>query len=152
MIQDDYEPLPDAAGDAVAELAADLHIAVMRLARRLRAERRADIGSTQLGTLASVVRSGPVPMSELAAAEGVRGPSMTRTVACLEGEGLVSRTIDPADGRRVLVAATVAGESFIADIRRARRAWLAERLAHVPEADRQVLGRAAVLLSELVQQ
>ncbi|MFI0434045.1 MAG: MarR family winged helix-turn-helix transcriptional regulator [Candidatus Nanopelagicales bacterium] len=152
MIEDDYTPLPANDTDPVAELAADLHIAVMRLARRLRAERRADIGSTQLGTLASVVRAGPVPMSELAAAEGVRGPSMTRTVACLEAEGLVSRAVDPDDGRRVLVVATDEGEAFIADVRRARRAWLADRLARVPEADRELLGRAAVLLSELVRQ
>ncbi len=82
-------------------LSADLRISVMRLARRLRAE-RADHGLTlnQMSVLAVLDRHGPLTPSELAAHEGIRPPSMTKTVQCLLEGGYVDRTPTRSTGGR----------------------------------------------------
>ncbi len=113
-------------------LAADLHIAVMRLARRMRAEREEGLTSTQISTLASLVRTGAQPISALAAHERVKAPSMTRTVSTLESAGLVTRGPSADDARLVMVRATPAGEQVIGRIRQARRDWLGQQLAELP--------------------
>lgn len=143
----------DARGDAVevAAVAADLHVAVLRLARRLRTEWTEELTSTQLGTLGLLVRQGPMPISTLAGLEGVRAPSMTRTVTNLEGLGLVRRRSDPSDARVVVVEATDAGHDAVARIRRARRAWLTQQLAELPAADMASLRAAAPILMALAE-
>src|SRR5918999_109825 len=91
---------------AQAELASRLRLVVARLARRLRRETESDVSPSQISALSSIARLGPLTLGELSAAEGVRPPTMTRVVACLEEAGLVSRTVDPADRRVAHVAAT----------------------------------------------
>ena len=131
-------------------LASSLRLAVMRLARRMRSE-RADTSLTlsQLATLATLERHGPLTPRELAAAERVQPPSMTRLLASLEGEGLVTRTGHPTDGRQVLVAASPEGIALIREDRRRRDAWLAQRLRELAPEDREVLRRAAEVLDRL---
>ncbi len=85
-----------------------MRVSVMRLARRLRNERRRHTSSrlTQLAVLGTLERHGPLTPRELAAHEKVQPPSMTRSLAGLEERGLVAahrRT--PSDGRQVLVVA-----------------------------------------------
>jgi DNA-binding MarR family transcriptional regulator len=131
-------------------LASALRLAVMRLARRMRAE-RADTSLTlsQLAALATLERSGPLTPRELAAAERVQPPSMTRLAASLEAGGLVTRTAHPSDGRQVLLAASPAGTALLREDRRRRDAWLAQRLAELAPEDRDVLCRAAAVLDRL---
>ena len=88
---------------------------VMRLARRLRLERSGnDLTLTQLSALGTLHRLGPHTIGELAAAENVKPPSMTRTVNCLEELGLVSREAHETDGRQVVVALTAKAEAVLA--------------------------------------
>ena len=131
-------------------LASSLRLAVMRLARRMRSE-RADSSLTlsQLAALATLERHGPMTPRELAAAERVRPPSLTRLSASLEAEGLVTRTDHPTDGRQVLLAVTDAGVALLREDRRRRDAWLAQRLLELDADDRDVLRRAAGLLDRL---
>ncbi len=131
-------------------LASALRLAVMRLARRMRGE-RADTSLTlsQLAALATLERSGPLTPRELAAAERVQPPSMTRLAASLEAAGLVTRTAHPSDRRQVLLAASPAGTALLHEDRRRRDAWLARRLAELPPEDREVLRRAAAVLDRL---
>ncbi len=131
-------------------LASALRLAVMRLARRMRSE-RADtaLTLTQLATLATLERHGPLTPRELAAAERVTPPSMTRIAASLEGAGLATRTDHPSDGRQVLLAASPAGVALLREDRRRRDAWLSQRLRELDPADRDVLRRAAELLDRL---
>ncbi len=99
-----------------AALASSLRISVMRLARRLRLERDSDdLTLNQLAVLGTLDRSGPLSVGELAGIEKVKPPSMTRTVACLEEAGLVTRRPHDTDGRQVVVELTADGP------RRARR-------------------------------
>ena len=131
-------------------LASSLRLAVMRLARRMRSE-RADSSLTlsQLAALATLERHGPMTPRELAAAERVRPPSLTRLSASLEAAGLVTRTDHPTDGRQVLLAVTDAGVALLREDRRRRDAWLAQRLLELDADDRDVLRRAARLLDRL---
>ncbi|TAL17935.1 MAG: MarR family transcriptional regulator [Frankiales bacterium] len=131
-------------------LASALRLAVMRLARRMRAERpESDLSLTQLSALAVLERQGPLTPRELAAAERIRPPSMTRVVAALEAAGLVTRTDHPTDGRQVLLAASPAGAALLREDRRRREAWLAQRLRDLDADDREVLRRAAAVLDRL---
>lgn len=131
-------------------LASSLRLAVMRLARRMRSE-RADTSLTlsQLAALATLERHGPLTPRELAAAERVQPPSMTRLLAHLEAAGLVTRTDHPTDGRQVLLAASPEGVALLREDRRRRDAWLAQRLAELSDEEREVLRRASEVLDRL---
>lgn len=132
------------------QLAASLRIAVMRLARRLRAERvENDLTLSQLSALASIDRHGPVTLGALAAHERVQPPSMTRMVGSLADRGLVTRVPHQVDGRQVLVAITDAGRDLLEEDRRRREAWLALRLRDLTPAEIAVLRKAAPILEEL---
>jgi DNA-binding MarR family transcriptional regulator len=133
-------------------VAADVHVAVMKLARRLRSEWTEQLTPTQLSALGLLVREGPMPISALAKREGVKAPSMTRTVTNLEQQALVQRASDVTDARVVLVSATAAGAAAVERIRQARRAWLADQLAALPPDDLRVLRDAAVILGEVAAQ
>jgi DNA-binding MarR family transcriptional regulator len=134
-----------------AGLASALRISVMRLARRIRNERESDgLSLSQLAVLGTLSRSGPTTAGELAAAEKVKPPSMTRTVGCLEELGLVTRRPHDTDGRQVVVELTDAARDVI-EVDRARRdAWLAQRLDELKPAERELLRRVAPVLERLV--
>lgn len=134
-------------------LASALRLSVMRLARRMRSERAdTSLTLTQLAALATLERHGPLTPRELAQAERVQPPSMTRVAASLEAAGLVTRTDHPTDGRQVLLAASPAGFALLREDRRRREAWLAQRLRALGPADREVLERAAVVLDRLASE
>jgi DNA-binding MarR family transcriptional regulator len=125
----------------------------MRLARRMRSERPDDsLTLTQLAALATLERHGPLTPRELAAAERVTPPSMTRIAASLEAAGLATRTDHPSDGRQVLLAICPAGVALLREDRRRREAWLAQRLRELDPADRDVLRQAAAVLDRLAGQ
>ena len=136
--------------DEASRLAPDLQVAVMRLARRLRAE-RTDHGLTltQLSVLASLQRHGPLTPGQLAAHEKVRPPSMTRTLAALTEAGLVTRRVSPDDARSVLVDLAPPAHDLLTADRALRRAWLAERLAELEPQERAALARATDLMERL---
>ena len=131
-------------------VASALRLAVMRLARRLRGERSdSSLSISQIAALSTLERSGPLTPRELAAAERVQPPSMTRIASSLEAAGLVTRTDHPSDGRQVLLAASPTGVALVREDRRRRDAWLAQRLHGLPADDLEVLRRAAVVLERL---
>jgi DNA-binding MarR family transcriptional regulator len=80
---------------------------------------------TSISTLATLDRTGPRRITDLAVVQGVSQPSMTTLVSGLERAGLVERRGDPADRRVALVAVTEAGTASL----RARRSAGAESMA-----------------------
>lgn len=133
------------------ELASELAVAVMRLARRLRAESPNDeLTPTQLATMATLDRLGAQRVGDLAQRERVKAPSMTRTVARLHEVGYVERATDPADARLVIVGLTDRGRKVLAVHRSARRAWLNSRVQELDEHDRRVLSEACQVMSRMV--
>lgn len=135
-----------------AELASRLRLVVTRLARRLRTQLPGELSPSQLATLSSVERLGPLTLGELSNAERVKPPTMTKIVACLEEQGLVSRTVDPKDRRVARVRATRAGLRFLEGSRQQKDAYLAERLRALDPADRVALERAAEVLERLLEE
>lgn len=137
---------------ADAALASSLRISVMRLARRLRLERSGDDRTlNQLAVLGTLDRRGPQSVGQLAALEKVKPPSMTRTVACLEQAGLVTRRPHDRDGRQVVVDLTPAARQVLADDRRRRDVWLAQRLGVLEPDELELLQRVAPLLERLAE-
>ena len=140
-----------AADDATA-LADRLHSAAIHLLRRLRREDDASgLSAPRLSALSVVVFGGPLTLGELAAAEQVRPPTMSRIVSALEREQLVVREPDPTDGRIVRVRATPGGERRLHAGRARRVAALAERLGALPPAERETLGRAIEVLERVAK-
>lgn len=135
------------------ELASALRIGVMRLARRIRNERSGnDLTLTQLSALGTLHRFGAQTIGELAIAENVKPPSMTRTVNFLEEVGLVSRSAHESDGRQVVVALTAMAEAVLHEDRRRRDAWLKAHLAELTEAERELLRRVSPLLTRMAHE
>ena len=136
-----------------AGLASELRLAVMRMRRRLAGERHPDneLSINQMGVLGVLARRGEMTVGELAAAEKVQPPSMTRTVNCLVESGDVLKRPHESDGRQVVVAISEQGQARVAADRVRRDAWLARRLDELSPEDREVLHRAAALLESLAQ-
>ncbi len=82
-------------------------------------QRPRDLSLTALSTLATIERTGPRRLGDLAVSEGVTQPSMSALVSQLEGLGLADRQTDPNDGRVVRVAITPAGREHLSALRRA---------------------------------
>lgn len=132
-------------------LASSLRVSVARLNRRLRTEdvvdRQVSVGG--LAVLALLSREGERTIGQIAAAERVQPPSMTRTVSCLEDDGYVERQPHPTDGRQVVVRLARRGEELLDAERRRRDAWLARRLRELTAEERAVLRQAAPILEKL---
>ena len=146
-------PTTAAVARTDAGLAAELRVGVMRLRRRLAAERHPDndLSLGQMAVLGLLFRHGDQTVGDLARLEHVQPPSMTRTVTCLEGDDLVVRRPHATDGRVVIVSLTERGRAVVLADRRRRDAWLAVQLTHLTPAERDVLRRAAPLLDRLSQ-
>lgn len=125
-----------------------------RLTRRLRSERDPDnelLPVGQLSVLGLLNRYGDRTVGELAALERVQPPSMTRTVNCLDEGGYVVRRKSESDGRQVVVALSEKGKQTLANDRRRRDAWLAQRLRELTPQERSVLREAAPIIERLAQ-
>src|SRR5215467_9980932 len=110
------------------ETADKLHSAAIHLLRRLRVrDRESGIGPAQLSALSVLVFGGPRSLGELADAEQVRPPTMSRIVSGLERGGLIKRHATE-DGRRVRLAATAKGTKILWEGRQRRVASLANAL------------------------
>ena len=145
-------PTQTRATTATLELASELRVGLMRLTRRLRAERPDEgLTLTQLAVLGTLDRHGAMSSGELAEHEKVRPPSMSRTVASLEELALVTRLPHPTDRRQVLVSVTPDGLDLLRKDRRRREAWLADRLTSLTPDERQLLHDVTPLLERLAK-
>lgn len=133
-----------------ADVADRLHSAAIHLLRRLRAEDSASgLTAPRLSALSVIVFAGPLTLGELADAEQVRPPTISRLVKELEVEGLVERLPDPVDGRVQRIRTTERGHRLLQEGRARRVAALARDLEALPDPDLAVLARAASLLENL---
>jgi DNA-binding MarR family transcriptional regulator len=140
------------ADTSLTDVAAKLRLAIVRTSRRLRQEAAVDSGRltpTSTATLATIERFGPLTPSEAAQIESVQRPTMTRTLGCLEREGLIERTPDPADGRSSLVAVNAAGRERLRRLRGRKNAYLARRMRGLAAEEVATLERAAELLDRI---
>jgi DNA-binding MarR family transcriptional regulator len=132
-----------------ASLAVELRMAIMRTSRRLRVEATTKSITAGQFTVLALPGHGPLTLRELADAEHVQAPSMTRTVNGLEAAGLVNRLPHPSDGRQVLAELTAAGREVLTDTRQRRNEWLEKRLAKLSNEERKTLREAAEILQKM---
>lgn len=133
------------------ETADKLHSAAIHLLRRLRVrDRESGIGPAQLSALSVLVFGGPRSLGELADAEQVRPPTMSRIVSGLERSGLVKRHATE-DGRRVRLEATAKGTKILWEGRQRRVESLAAALASLDQADAARLRELVELLPEIAR-
>lgn len=143
------EPAPSVDPSAVATR---LNGAAILLIRRLNRDDAAlGLSSTRLSALRVLVFGGPRTLGQLADAEGVTAPSMTRLVTAMERDGLVARSRSATDGRLVIVSATKAGADLLHRGGDQRVDALAGLVADLPLADQRCLEAAAGILETLLR-
>jgi DNA-binding MarR family transcriptional regulator len=138
----------------LADSAALLRLVIVRTGRRLRQEAASEatgLTPTSTSALATIERHGPLTPSELARIERVKRPTVTRTLGCLDREGLIERTPDPADGRSALVSVSAAGRERLRRLRGRKNAYLARRMRALSDADVATLERAATILEGMLE-
>jgi len=141
------EPTPPLSAEA-----SQLRSAIVRLSRRLRNERAVDsMSDGQLAVLGILKVHGTHTLGELADRERVSAPSMNRTVNCLEEVGLVSRTPDEADRRKVNIALTAAGIAVVEETLRRRDAWLEDALLELSGDERRRLRDAVDVIARMAE-
>jgi DNA-binding MarR family transcriptional regulator len=104
------------------------HLAI-RLLRSLRAVDEAHgFAGPRASALSVLVFRGPQSLGELAAAEGVKPPTMSRLVKAMQHEGLVASEVAAGDQRRVRIAASAKGRRLMLRARERRLAAIAKLL------------------------
>jgi DNA-binding MarR family transcriptional regulator len=142
--------LPPAANPT--EVADQLHSAAIHLLRRLRVrDPESGVGPAQLSALSVLVFAGPKSLGELAGAEQVRPPTMSRIVAGLQRAKLVRRHATD-DGRRVRLEATPKGVSLMWESRQRRVESLTNVVEALNENEKRQLQDAVALLRQVIRQ
>ncbi|HUC23231.1 MAG TPA: MarR family winged helix-turn-helix transcriptional regulator [Streptosporangiaceae bacterium] len=129
--------------------AARLRVAVLRLSRRLRKHELAGLTPSQLSTLSSVGKSGPVRLGDLAAAERIAPSTLTRLVNVLEDRGYLVRKPAPDDARAYLVTVTDRGNEVLGRIREEATSMLTDILTTLTPEQLAALDAALPALEQL---
>lgn len=145
-----FAPTEPRAETAVADR---LHSAAIHLLRRVRKQDVATgEGPARLSALSVLVFSGPKTLGELAAAEQVKPPTMSRIVDGLTRSRLVKVTSDPHDGRRMHIRATAKGTRLLQKGRQLRIAYLASHLKLLTNEELARLGEAVEILEKVLEE
>lgn len=132
-------------------LADQIHSAAIHLLRKLRREdAHSGLNAPRLSALSVIVFAGPVTLGDLAAAEQVRPPTMTRIVDALAEQRLVTRSKSAQDGRSTHVAATPAGRRLLMQGRERRVRALATQIESLDARERATLHEATEILKRIV--
>ncbi|MEV8515335.1 MarR family transcriptional regulator [Dactylosporangium sp. NPDC051484] len=133
--------------------AAALQVAVGRLVRRLRQTHvPGQMTLSEASVLSRLDRDGAATPGELAAGDRVKPQAMGVTLQALEQRGLVARSPDPGDGRRVLMSITDEGRRLFTDRRSLKTHALAEAIGRLDDDERRALTEATRLLDRLAEQ
>ena len=139
--------------DAVAQVADRLHSAAIHLLRRVRKQDTATgEGPARLSALSVLVFGGPTTLGQLAAAEQVKPPTMSRIVAGLKRSGLVDIVTDRKDARRLQIRATAKGSRLLHQGRRRRIEYLAEHLEMLSAKEQESLRQVVEILERLLSE
>ena len=135
-----------------AQVALLIRESITKVNRRLRQTRPlGDMTIAQISAMLSLETAGAMTPRELAEAERVQPPTITRIIARLEERGLIQRTPHPTDGRQVILAPSPAGRQVLTEYQRVRDEWLAQRVARLSAEERNTLHRAAEILTRIAK-
>ncbi len=134
------------------QVADRLHSAAIHLLRHARQQDGLALqGPARLSALSVLVFAGPMALGQLAAAEQVKAPTMSRIVAGLKRAGLVKIETEVKDARRIRVTATPKGRNLLQKARLRRIQLLAETLSGLGESELKTLLTAADLMERAVR-
>jgi len=134
------------------DIAARLHSSAIRLLRSLRREDDGSgLSAPRLSALSVIVFGGPMSLAELAAAEQVKPPTMSRIVDALVERGLVTRIAKPGDRRSVEIEATREGRQLLDAGHERRVAALVARLRSLADSERRALARGVEILERVTR-
>jgi DNA-binding MarR family transcriptional regulator len=155
------EPVLDGRGLALAADAGSgddaeidvtrLRVALARLSRRLRRHELAGLTPTQLAALATIGKTGPMRLGDLAAVEGIAPSTLTRLVTALEEAGYVRRCADPSDARASTLSITAHGQDALERIRTENTLMLTASLELLTPEQRSALAAALPVLEQLAE-
>src|SRR6185437_9175779 len=91
-------------------------------------------------------------LGQLAAAEQVKPPTMSRIVTGLEESRLAQRLTDSKDARRIRIHATPSGERLLHEGRRRRIKYLASHLHRLTRQELATLDEAVKLLEGVLRE
>jgi DNA-binding MarR family transcriptional regulator len=139
-----------ASGIDAHAVADALHSAAIHILRGVRKEdARSGLGPARLSALSVLTFGGAMRLTDLAAVEQVRPPTMTKIVGGLESAGLVRRLSDEADGRATRIEATARGTKLLHEGRKRRVEKLAAAVVSLDQEELEILDRAASLMGRL---
>ena len=131
------------------EVARRVHSAALHLMRYVRAQDTAlGVPPAQLSALSVIVFGGKTSLSELARAEQVRPPTMSRIIDALVRDGLVKRETDKKDRRSIIITATEKGTRIMHEGRGRREKRLLELLQPLRREEIDLLDRASEILAK----
>lgn len=133
------------------DTAARLRRSITRLNRRLRQSSLGGISPAQASLLATVSKLEAPSLGDLAIAEQIQPPSVTKLVRTLEQDGFLTCYPDAADRRCTRVVLTMLGEKEVKEIRARKTEFLEQRLALLSAVDQQRMSELAELLESLLE-
>jgi DNA-binding MarR family transcriptional regulator len=139
------DPSPRIIDDDLARL----RMALGRIGRVLRQQNDDGLSYPLISLLLSIFRTQPVSAGDLAAAEGVSPPSVSRSLNQLINLGYVSRQADPADRRAAVITLTPRGLQERREILKRREVWLTQHLDQLTDSDMDTLLHALPALERL---
>jgi DNA-binding MarR family transcriptional regulator len=123
-----------------------------RLSRRLRpTQAGSGLTPSEISVLFTIVRFGPLRLSEVAEIERLNPTMLSRIAAQLTEAGLIRRTADPGDRRAALVQTSAAGRRMRERIQRERTRALDAHVQGLDDAQREALWQALPVLEELAE-
>ena len=134
------------------DLADQLHSTAIRLLRLVRVQDAASgIPPARLSALSVIVFGGPVSLRDLARAEQVKPPTMSRIVDALEAERLARRRVNQHDRRALLIEATEKGAAMLKHGRKRRVKFLASYLSHLATSELSDIEHAVRAIQKALQ-
>jgi DNA-binding MarR family transcriptional regulator len=139
--------------ERASALAAELRGALGKLKRKLREHGgRSDLTPSQVSVILRLEKDGPITVSSLARAEGMRPQSMSAIISSLLDDGLVSGSQDPNDARQTLMSLSQKCQKFLKEGRAARQDWLTTTIQEkLSIQDQEKLAAVLELLARLVE-
>ena len=126
-----------------------LRMTLGRLGRVLRQQTDEDLSYALTSLLFTIGRLQPATASELAEAERVTPPSVSRSLRRLESLKLIERSPDAHDGRVTRVRLTRAGLTQRETILSTRDVWLSEHLSQLTQDELDLILDALPALARL---
>jgi len=137
----------------IEDLADHLHSTAIQLLRLVRVQDTAiGIAPARLSALSVIVFGGPVSLCDLARAEQVKPPTMSRIVDALEADGLARRRVNQRDRRALLIEASKKGAAMLKEGRKRRVKFLASYLSQLDDSELSDIERAVQSIQKALRQ